>query len=153
MPTPIAGSNLNAIPGPTQQTLASNFLDFSTGWAQQYLPDLYEAEVERYGNRMLSGFLAKVGAEEAMTSDQVVWSEQGRLHVSATTAATTNIVDDNLLFATVADAKLFRLNDTVLLYCTIDGTTPANVGTTIKCLVTGVDDYGTRRLKLYLTLS
>tara|TARA_R110001592_G_scaffold27363_1_gene101336 strand:+ start:4653 stop:6140 length:1488 start_codon:yes stop_codon:yes gene_type:complete len=148
MPTPIAGSNLNAIPGPTQQTLASNFLDFSTGWAQQYLPDLYEAEVERYGNRMLSGFLAKVGAEEAMTSDQVVWSEQGRLHVSATTAATTNIVDDNLLFATVADAKLFRLNDTVLLYCTIDGTTPANVGTTIKCLVTGVDDYGTKKIKV-----
>jgi len=70
-----AGSNLNAIAGPVQQTLANNYLDFSTGWAQQYLPELYEAEVERYGNRMLSGFLSMVGAEEAMTSDQVRWSE------------------------------------------------------------------------------
>ena len=30
----------------------ANFADF----AQQYLPEIYEAEVERYGNRTLSGF-------------------------------------------------------------------------------------------------
>ena len=66
------GGNLNAIAGPVQQTLSNNYLDFSTGWAQQYLPELYEAEVERYGNRMLSGFLSMVGAEEAMTSDKYV---------------------------------------------------------------------------------
>ena len=50
-------------------------------FAQQYLPELYEAEVERYGNRTLSGFLRMVGAEMPMTSDQVVWSEQNRLHI------------------------------------------------------------------------
>ena len=38
-------------------------------------------EVERYGNRTLSGFLRMVGAEMPMTSDQVVWSEQNRLHI------------------------------------------------------------------------
>ena len=57
-----------------------NFADF----AQQYLPEIYEAEVERYGNRTLSGFLQMVGAEMPMTSDQVIWSEQNRLHISYT---------------------------------------------------------------------
>ena len=55
-----------------------NFVDF----AQQYLPEVYEAEVERYGNRTLSGFLGMVGAEMPMTSDQVIWSEQNRLHIA-----------------------------------------------------------------------
>jgi hypothetical protein len=40
-----------------------------------------EKEAEVFGNRTISGFLAQVGAEEAMMSDQVVWSEQGRLHL------------------------------------------------------------------------
>ncbi len=75
------------IPHQTQMTLASNYLSFdsATGggtFAQQYLPELYEAEVERYGNRTLGGFLRMVGAEMPMTSDQVIWSEQNRLHVS-----------------------------------------------------------------------
>ena len=73
------------LPHQTQMTLQSNYLTFdgNTGsFAQQYLPELYEAEVERYGNRTLSGFLRMVGAEMPMTSDQVIWSEQNRLHVS-----------------------------------------------------------------------
>ena len=74
------------VPHQTQMTLASNYLSFdnATGgnFAQQYLPELYEAEVERYGNRTLGGFLRMVGAEMPMTSDQVIWSEQNRLHVS-----------------------------------------------------------------------
>jgi len=72
---------------PLKQTLATNYIDFATagssdGWAQQYLPDLMAAEAEVFGNRTISGFLAQVGAEEAMAADQVVWSEQGRLHLS-----------------------------------------------------------------------
>ena len=41
-----------------------------------------EAEAEVFGPRTISGFLSQVGAEESMTADQVVWSEQGRLHLS-----------------------------------------------------------------------
>ena len=77
---------------PTQQPqlLASNYLQWTDSagaanfadFAQQYLPEIYEAEVERYGNRTLSGFLQMVGAEMPMTSDQVIWSEQNRLHIS-----------------------------------------------------------------------
>mgnify|MGYP003636570868 CR=1 FL=1 len=74
------------VPSQKRMALETNFLEFNTGtgkdFAQQYLPELYEAEVERYGNRTLSGFLRMVGAEMPMTSDQVIWSEQNRLHVA-----------------------------------------------------------------------
>ena len=80
------GGSLNSVPAPIQQALASNYIDFTStataGWAQQYLPDLMEKEAEVFGNRTISGFLSQVGAEEAMTADQVVWSEQGMLHLS-----------------------------------------------------------------------
>jgi hypothetical protein len=73
-------------PSQKQQALETNYLNFTNGsgndFAQQYLPEIYEAEVERYGNRTLSGFLRMVGAEMPMTSDQVVWSEQNRLHIA-----------------------------------------------------------------------
>ena len=80
---------------PTQKkTLTStNWLDFTDGtndFSQQYLPEIYEAEVERYGNRTISGFLRMVGAEMPMTSDQVVWSEQNCLHVAYRDSATAN---------------------------------------------------------------
>ena len=81
-----AGGNLNSVAAPTRQTLETNYLDLASsagqGWAQQYVPDLMEAEAEVFGPRTISGFLAQVGAEESMTADQVVWSEQGRLHLS-----------------------------------------------------------------------
>ena len=73
------------VPSQSQQLLQSNYLQFNNStsdFAQQYLPEIYEQEVERYGNRTLSGFLRMVGAEMPMTSDQVIWSEQNRLHVA-----------------------------------------------------------------------
>jgi len=80
------GGNLNSVPAPIQQALQTNYLDLSSatnaGWGQQYVPDLMEKEAEVFGPRTISGFLSQVGAEEAMTADQVVWSEQGRLHLS-----------------------------------------------------------------------
>ena len=80
--TPTFGS---IVPSQSQQLLQTNYLQFNNGtsdFAQQYLPEIYEQEVERYGNRTLSGFLRMVGAEMPMTSDQVIWSEQNRLHVA-----------------------------------------------------------------------
>ena len=83
-------------PTAQKQLTTGSYLDFTGGagndFSQQYLPEIYEAEVERYGNRTLSGFLQMVGAEMPMTSDQVVWSEQNRLHVSydACTIAANN---------------------------------------------------------------
>ena len=82
-----SGPAAGAIVTPAMQkaTLASNYLNFHSGgvnWAQQYLPELYEQEVERYGNRTVASFLRMVGAEMPMASDQVIWSEQGRLHLA-----------------------------------------------------------------------
>lgn len=83
--SPIYGS---IVPSQKQQALETNYLNFTDGsgndFAQQYLPEIYEAETERYGNRTLSGFLRMVGAEMPMSSDQIVWSEQNRLHIAYT---------------------------------------------------------------------
>ena len=136
------GDLLNKVPSAQQQTLASNYIDFtdgSTGWEQQYLPDLMEKESEVFGNRTISGFLSQVGAEEAMTSDQVVWSEQSRLHLSYIgTVATAG--DTNGTFTVVTDidgsangengflvaSHGVRVNDIVLI---------ATAGIVTKCLV------------------
>ena len=97
------GSSLNNTPAAMKQTLQTNYIDFTSGsndWSQQYLPDLMEKEAEVFGNRTISGFLSQVGAEEAMSSDQVVWSEQGRLHVSCIGSLVTN----TNIFTVVSDS-------------------------------------------------
>jgi len=80
------GPNLNSVAASQKQLLSTNYLDLAStaneGWAQQYLPDLMAQEAEVFGPRTISGFLSQVGAEEAMQADQVVWSEQARLHIS-----------------------------------------------------------------------
>ena len=137
-----AGGALNTVPNPVQATLASNYVDFTTaateGWAQQYLPDLMEKEAEVFGNRTISGFLAQVGAEEAMTADRVVWSEQGRLHLAYTgtvTVATSVIAitghaGTNATYG--AGTHGLRVGDTVLVAAS------AGASVTIPCRVTAV---------------
>ena len=97
------GGNLNSVPASQKQTLDSNYIDFTStdtkGWAQQYLPDLIEKEAEVFGNRTISGFLSQVGAEESMTADQVIWSEQGRLHISVK----GNLDTDDDIFTVTSD--------------------------------------------------
>ena len=92
--------------------IPGNFADF----AQQYLPEIYEAEVERYGNRTLSGFLKMVGAEMPMTSDQVIWSEQNRLHISYTDvdvdAAGTGFV---IPVGTAGVTNVISVRDTIVI--------------------------------------
>ena len=132
-----AGGSLNSVTASQQQTLASNYIDFTSqataGWAQQYLPDLMEKEAEVFGQRTIAGFLEKVGAEEAMTADQVIWSEQSRLHLSYVgTVATAG--DTNGTFTVVTDidgnalttTHGIRVNDIVLI---------ATAGVVTKCLV------------------
>jgi hypothetical protein len=143
------GDNLNSVPAPRQQTFATNYLDFNQdmGWAQQYLPDLMEKEAEVFGKRTISGFLEKVGAEEAMQSDQVIWSEQGRLHLSYTgktsgAGATINSqaamqitiqkdIDGNTVDGSAGKVHGIRVNDLVIVADTTNGI--------VKCLVTDVD--------------
>jgi hypothetical protein len=113
-------------PSPTRATLATAYLDFATAgqanWSQQYLPDLIEKEAEIFGNRTIGGFLEQVGAEESMTSDQVVWSEQGRLHLSFNGTSNSALNGGTILVTTDIDGNAvagthipLRQGDTVLI--------------------------------------
>ena len=107
-------------PSQKQQALDTNYLNFTdptnadfVSFAQQYLPEIYEQEVERYGNRTLSGFLRMVGAEMPMASDQVIWSEQNRLHIAYTGVDVVSAAANTLLIPvdlTPADPKNFVQN-------------------------------------------
>ena len=114
------GGLLNSTPAYQQQALSTNYLDLASttgaGWAQQYVPDLMEKEAEVFGPRTISGFLAQVGAEEGSAADSVVWSEQGRLHLSYDGAVT------NAGVFTVASSgtHAIRLGATVLLSDNVD---------------------------------
>jgi|21_taG_2_1085346.scaffolds.fasta_scaffold00940_5 hypothetical protein len=129
------GDSLNLTPSPKQSTLSSNYIDFidgTTGWEQQYLPDLMEKEAEVFGKRTISGFLSQVGAEEAMTADQVVWSEQGRLHlayqgdiVAATSKVTLDgFVGSNASWDASNQSHGLRVGDT----CIVASSTVTYVG-------------------------
>jgi hypothetical protein len=111
------------VPSQKQQLLDTNYLSFNGGtgdgdsdtFAQQYLPEIYEKEVERYGNRTLSGFLRMVGAEMPMTSDQVIWSEQNRLHI-AYDGCTNTGGTSTITIPVAADVKnVISVNQTVVL--------------------------------------
>ena len=144
------GNNLNSVPAPQQQTLVSNYLDFNTdmGWAQQYVPDLMEKEAEVFGPRTISGFLSQVGAEEAMQADQVIWSEQGRLHLSykgKVTGSDTFLLQSDIDESNYVQAGLdvdhgVRLNDTVIV---------ANANGVVKAMVTAISNNDELTLKTY----
>ena len=128
--------------------LNSNYLSFtSTGansnnFAQQYLPELYEAEVERYGNRTIGGFLRMVGAEMPMSSDQIIWSEQTRLHIAYETCAIAGASHKDKIDITVPSGKdcAIKVNQTIVVQgaggemTALVTTVPANTGsqTTIR---------------------
>ena len=132
--TPQFGS---IVPSQTQQVLNTNYLVFDGAaggnFAQQYLPEVYEAEVERYGNRTLGGFLRMVGAELPMTSDQVIWSEQNRLHISYDSCTLTgvNTVDINL-------PVVAGVNNVITPNMTVVIMDPLNPAATVKAFVSGV---------------
>jgi hypothetical protein len=74
------GPGFDLQPSAQQVPLATNYIQ-NFDFLNQYLPDTYEKEFERYGNRTISSFLRLVGAELPSNSDLVKWAEQGRLHV------------------------------------------------------------------------
>ena len=103
----MAGSVL-ATPGydlqPSAQKVptSTNYIT-SFDFLNQYLPDTYEKEFERYGNRTISSFLRLVGAEMPSMSDQIKWAEQGRLHVKYTQCGTAA--------GAAANTATFQVND------------------------------------------
>jgi len=138
-------------PAPTQTTLATNYLSFNAAsgggtFAAQYLPDVYEKEVERYGNRSVASFLRMVGAEIPSSSDQIVWSEQGRLHLAYTgvkVKANNTVGDKTLVIANHA----IRAGQTIVVSNASSGNT---VGSTVKAYVSSVATAGEIECELYV---
>ena len=89
-------------PAAEQVALSTNYIT-NFNFLNQYLPDTYEKEFERYGNRTIASFLRMVGAEMPSNSDQIKWAEQGRLHIKYVDVTTTVLAS--------ADSATFTVND------------------------------------------
>ena len=121
-------------PSAEQIALSTNYIT-NFDFLNQYLPDTYEKEFERYGNRTVSSFLRMVGAEMPSNSDLIKWAEQGRLHTKYTALTTATVDGQNQSTFVVGDAGVtniaIRAGQTVMLS---DGTTTA------KAVVTTMPD-------------
>ncbi len=118
----LATPGFDLIPSAERIAQPTNYItDFD--FMSQYLPDTYEKEFERYGNRSISSFLRMVGAEMPSSSDLIKWAEQGRLHIKYTNVTTPAAIGD--------DTATFTVNDTLSPVIAGGGTTTVGaLGTT-----------------------
>jgi hypothetical protein len=123
-------------PSATRQTLSTNYIT-NFDFLNQYLPDTYEKEFERYGNRSVASFLRAVGAEMPSNSDLIKWAEQGRLHTKYVDCSTDASVGGDTATITVGDTLTgsiaFKPGQTVFLS---SNNTAANSN---KAIITSVD--------------
>lgn len=91
-------------PSAERVALSTNYIT-NFDFLNQYLPDTYEKEFERYGNRSVASFLRMVGAEMPSNSDLIKWAEQGRLHTKYVSVGTAASAGD--------DTAQFQVNDTL----------------------------------------
>ena len=106
-------------PSSVKATLPTNYIT-NFDFLNQYLPDTYEQEFERYGNRSIASFLRMVGAELPSNSDMIKWSEQGRLHTKYTgvipsSAAGTDTATFTMATTSPVTVCNFRVNQTVFI--------------------------------------
>ena len=124
-------------PSAQQVPLSTNYIT-NFDFLNQYLPDTYEKEFERYGNRTISSFLRMVGAEMPSNSDLIKWAEQGRLHTKYTNCSSSGSAADLTATITVNDVLVpaggkiaIRVGQTVMI-------TDNAGGGSNKAIVTGV---------------
>mgnify|MGYP001439791095 FL=1 len=108
-------------PSAEQVPLATNYIT-NFDFLNQYLPDTYEKEFERYGNRTIASFLRLVGAEMPSNSDLIKWAEQGRLHTKyincasgANAAADTATITVNDVLVPGTGSIAVRVGQTVVI--------------------------------------
>ncbi len=92
-------------PSAQQVALASNYIT-NFDFLNQYLPDTYEKEFERYGNRTVASFLRMVGAEMPSNSDLIKWAEQGRLHTKYTGCTSAAAAAQDVAVWTIPTAQV-----------------------------------------------
>ena len=107
-------------PSAEQVALQTNYIT-NFDFLNQYLPDTYEKEFERYGNRTIASFLRMVGAEMPSNSDLIKWAEQGRLHTKYVNCASDGVATADTATITVSDtiagggAIAIRVGQTVVI--------------------------------------
>ena len=114
----LANPTFQLQPSAEQVALQTNYIT-NFNFLNQYLPDTYEKEFERYGNRTIASFLRMVGAEMPSNSDQIKWAEQGRLHIKYTNCTSAAAINANTATFTVADSGVtyiaIRVGQTVMI--------------------------------------
>jgi hypothetical protein len=108
----------NLQPSAEKVALSTNYIT-NFNFLNQYLPDTYEKEFERYGNRTVASFLRMVGAEMPSNSDLIKWAEQGRLHTKYVNVTTVDADGTANPTFTVNDSGVtniaIRIGQTVML--------------------------------------
>ena len=127
-------------PSAEQVPLATNYIT-NFDFLNQYLPDTYEKEFERYGNRTVASFLRLVGAEMPSNSDLIKWAEQGRLHTKYTNVTSGAAAAADTATLTIGDVLVpgsgsiaIRVGQTIMLSDSTAASTNSN-----KAIVTAVD--------------
>ena len=129
-------------PRPVKELAWDNYLNIDDlKFDQQFLPEVYEKEIERFGNRTIAGFLRMVGAEMPMSSDVVTWAEQGRLHIAYDDASTDTTADDTIITMSSAD-HLIQKGNTIVLASSNGLTTQKLYVTNVVGAVVSVVAYG-----------
>lgn len=132
-------------PSAERMVLSTNYIT-NFDFLNQYLPDTYEKEFERYGNRTISSFLRMVGAEMPSNSDQVKWAEQGRLHIKyrlCTASAITATTGTFTIADVGATTAAIRIGQTVFIQNNATGASNKAVVTASAGLVISVAFYET----------
>ena len=127
-------------PSSEQVLLQTNYIT-NFDFLNQYLPDTYEKEFERYGNRTVASFLRMVGAEMPSNSDLIKWAEQGRLHTKYTNVTSGAAAEADTATLTIGDVLVpgsgsiaIRVGQTIMLSDSTAASTNSN-----KAIVTAVD--------------
>ena len=108
-------------PSSVKQALPTNYIT-NFDFLNQYLPDTYEKEFERYGNRSIASFLRMVGAELPSNSDLIKWAEQGRLHTKYTGVTTVAAASSGVqTFDIGTGTCVFRVGQTVMMSSASNG--------------------------------
>ena len=130
-------------PRPVKGLFGDNYLALADmDWAQQFLPEVYEKEIERFGNRTITGFLRMVGAEMPMASDQVVWSEQGRLHIAYDTVTSGAAAAKTIILPSPgADGKVPLLGPGMTVVIALGNTTVKAFIKSVGALAGGLQTY------------
>jgi hypothetical protein len=126
-------------PAAEQVALQTNYIT-NFNFLNQYLPDTYEKEFERYGNRTIASFLRMVGAEMPSNSDQIKWAEQGRLHIKYTSVTSAAAAGSNTATLTVADSGVtyiaIRVGQTVMIQNNTSGVFNKGIVTAVPSATT-----------------